>query len=284
MAGTLYLVATPIGNLEDFSPRAQRVLREVAAIACEDTRQTRKLLARFAIATPLVSYHEHNERRRAPELAARLAAGESLALVSDAGTPLLSDPGHRLVQAALAAGAVITPIPGPAALAAALVASGLAAAPFYFAGFLPAAPGARRKVLASWRNRGETIVFYEAPHRLIASLRDAAAELGGERQLALARELTKLHEEFFRGTIAEALRHLEAAPPRGEFTVVLAPAPAGESGAPAPLSEPPSVLRMRELLAAGLSQRDALKQAARETGQPRATVYREWQSAGRSRS
>ncbi|MGH9542005.1 MAG: 16S rRNA (cytidine(1402)-2'-O)-methyltransferase [Terriglobales bacterium] len=278
--GTLYLVATPIGNLEDFSPRAQRTLQEVAVIACEDTRQTGKLLARFALATPLVSYHQHNEQQRAVALLARLVAGDSVALVSDAGMPVISDPGLRLVAAAAAAGVSVVPIPGPSAPIAALAASGLSAAPFYFAGFLPAAAAARRRVLETWRARPETIVYFEAPHRLAASLRDAVAILGGERGVVLARELTKIHEEFFRGSLAAALAHLEDHPPRGEFTLVLAP-PADD--APPPAAAPAAVLaRLRELTAGGLSPRDALKLVARESGQPKAKLYRLWQ-ASRSR-
>lgn len=202
-SGTLYLVATPIGNLEDISLRALRVLGEAAVIAAEDTRHTRKLLSHHGLHARLVSLHEHNERARAPALIERLLAGESIALVSDAGTPGLSDPGTDLVGAAVAAGVPIVPIPGPSAFLAALVASGLPASPVTFLGFLPVASGERRRALDSIRSLQHTLVLFEAPHRLLRTLRDLTQVLGGERRTAVARELTKVHEEVFRDGFAK---------------------------------------------------------------------------------
>ena len=192
MAGTLYIVATPIGNLEDITYRAVRVLGEVDRIACEDTRQTRKLLERYGIATPMVSYHEHNERSRSEELLAELRAGKNIALVSDAGTPLISDPGYRLVESAREQGIAVSPVPGPAALVAGLSASGLATDAFVFLGFLPPKQGQRRKILESWKSAGATLVFYEAPHRIVETLQDIQETLGS-RTVVVARELTKIH-------------------------------------------------------------------------------------------
>ncbi|HEV2763744.1 MAG TPA: 16S rRNA (cytidine(1402)-2'-O)-methyltransferase, partial [Pyrinomonadaceae bacterium] len=202
--GTLYLVATPIGNLEDITRRALRVLSEVDLVACEDTRHTRQLLERYGIDRPTVSYHEHNEQERAAELASRLAAGESVALVSDAGTPAVSDPGFRLVRACVEQGVAVVPVPGPSAFVAALVASGLPTDEFYFGGFLPARTHARRARLEEVRALRATLVFYETPHRLAHALADAL-ELLGEREAAVARELTKLHEEIVRGRLSELL-------------------------------------------------------------------------------
>lgn len=203
MPGRLLLVATPIGNLNDLSPRAARALDEADLVACEDTRHSGRLLANLGLKKRLVSLHEHNERRRIPELVAALARGETIAVVSDAGTPLLSDPGYPLTRAAIAAGARIEPIPGPSAILAALVASGLPPYPFTFAGFPPPKPGKRRTFYRRFGGLGHTLVVYESPHRLAASLDDAIAELGPERPAALARELTKLHEEIVRGTLAD---------------------------------------------------------------------------------
>src|SRR5437016_1959218 len=200
--GTLYVVATPIGNLEDVSARALRVLREVGLIACEDTRHTRTLLNHFGIETKTISYHEHNERERAVELFRLLEAGKDIAIVSDAGTPLISDPGFRIVSAAIQRGVSIIPVPGPAAFVAALVASGLPCDQFLFGGFLPARASARRKRLQELRPIRATLVVYEAPHRIARTLKDAV-EIFGNRPGAVARELTKLHEETVRGSLAE---------------------------------------------------------------------------------
>ena len=197
MPGTLFIVATPIGNLEDITPRALRVLGEVDLIACEDTRHTRALLNRFGIKAKTISYHEHNERERAEELCEFLEAGSNIAIVSDAGTPLISDPGFRIVSAATKRGIQVIPIPGPAAFVAALIASGLPTDQFFFAGFLPARATARRAMLEELRAISATLVFYEAPHRIARTLKDALNVLG-DRTAAVARELTKLHEEIAR--------------------------------------------------------------------------------------
>ena len=273
MAGTLYLVATPIGNLEDISQRALRTLREVDVVACEDTRHTRILLNHFGIKTPTVSYHEHNERARAEELCRDLEAGKSVALVSDAGTPLISDPGFRIVQAAIERRIPVVPIPGAAALIAALIASGLPSDQFFFAGFLPARANERRKRLEELHNVPATIVFYEAPHRIAATLK-AAAEVLGNRQAVLARELTKLHEEILRGGLDELARRLsEQEKPRGEMVLMVsgaAPDSAGETRSSSrDLGE-----RVNELESTGLDAKTALKQAAREFGMKRAEAYR----------
>jgi len=222
MPGRLLLVATPIGNLEDLSPRARRALEEADRIACEDTRHTGKLLHALGIRKPLLSLHEHNERRRLPELLAALDAGETIAVASDAGTPLVSDPGFPLVRAAAEAGHRIEPIPGPSAILAALVGSALPPQPFTFAGFPPPKSGKRRTF---WRGLGElghTVVVFESPHRLLASLDDAIAELGPDRPAAIGRELTKLHEEFLRGPLGELRATLGARSSlKGEFVLVV---------------------------------------------------------------
>jgi len=219
--GTLYLVATPIGNLEDITLRALRILREVDLIACEDTRHTQKLLHHYEIRKALVSYHEHNERQRAPELVARLERGENVALVSDAGTPIVSDPGHRLVALAIESGIPVVPVPGASALLAALAASGFPTDEFLFVGFLPARAGERRRALERLAGEPRTLVFFEAPHRLRASL-EAALGVLGDRRAVIARELTKVHEEFHRGALRELLESLPE--PRGEMTVLIAAA------------------------------------------------------------
>ncbi len=220
MAGTLYVVATPIGNLEDITYRAVRILAEVDLIACEDTRLTRKLLNRYGIHKTLLSYHEHNEQRRALELLGRLERGDSIALVSDAGTPLISDPGYRLVSRAAELGIRIVPIPGPSALLAALSAAGLPTDSFLFLGFLPPKASKRRKALERLRNSGATVVLYEAPHRILDTLADVAAVLG-DPPVVLARELTKLHEEFLRGPASAVARRLAERPSlKGEFTLL----------------------------------------------------------------
>jgi 16S rRNA (cytidine1402-2'-O)-methyltransferase len=263
--GTVYVVATPIGNLEDLSPRAVRVLREAALIACEDTRHSAVLCARFAIDTPRVSLHAHNEARRTPELLARLARGESLALVSDAGTPLVSDPGERFVRAALDAGAAVVPVPGPSALLAALVASGFATRPFAFAGFLPRRGAERARELAALAAFPGALVLYEAPNRAQATLADLRAALG-PRRVALARELTKRHETVLRGTLGEiALDEL-----RGELTIVVE----GPREAAQPAAAPADVeAEIARLLADGHSARDTAREVAARFGLPRRDVY-----------
>src|ERR1700674_5370740 len=221
MPGTLFIVAPPIGNLEDLTPRALRVLREVDLIACEDTRHTRGLLNRFGMRTRTISYHEHNERERAKELCKLLEAGSNLAIVSDAGTPLISDPGFRIVGAAIEQGIQVIPIPGPAAFVAALIASGLPTDQFFFAGFLPARATARRAMLEELRAIPATLIFYEAPHRIARTLKDALNTLGN-RTAAVARELTKLHEEIARGSLSELDRRFsEGDPARGEMVLII---------------------------------------------------------------
>ena len=219
-AGVLYLVATPIGNLEDMSARALRVLGEVRAVAAEDTRRTRRLLDHFGLSMPVVSLFEHNERGRVPELVERLCRGESLALVTDAGSPGVADPGYRLVRAAIDAGAVVQSVPGPSAVIAALQVSGLPTDSFTFAGFLPVKPGARRRRLAALARRRETVVVFEAPHRIEAALGDLETTWG-ERPIALARELTKTFEEVLRGSARQVRGQLTAEKRRGEMVLVL---------------------------------------------------------------
>jgi 16S rRNA (cytidine1402-2'-O)-methyltransferase len=273
----LYLVATPIGNLEDITLRALRVLKEADRIACEDTRQTQKLLNHFDIATPTISYHQHNEQSRTLELIALLQQGSRVAVVSDAGTPAFSDPGLDLVRAAVAAGVPVIPIPGPNAALNALVASGLDTDRFLYVGFLAAKPGARRTELETLASRlpGLTLVVYEAPHRILETLADVEAVWGNSVRVVLARELTKIHEEFLRGTVAEVRRALsERDRIRGEM-VLLIEAPAG--------GEPPKVGgTIQEQLAywmkaEGLDEKDALKRVARERGVSKSDVYRELQ-------
>jgi len=223
MAGTLHVVSTPIGNVEDLSPRARRILAEAAVVACEDTRHTGRLLARCGLASRLISLHEHNEARRVPGLVARLTAGENVALVSDAGTPLLSDPGFLLVREAVARGIDVRPVPGPSAALAALVASGLPPYPFTFAGFAPRKAGKRRKFFEWLGELGHSCVVFESPRRLLATL-ESAAETLGERPVAVCRELTKLHEEVLRGTAAELTAVLGARPAlKGEIVLVIGP-------------------------------------------------------------
>lgn len=228
-AGVLYVVATPIGNLEDVSARALRVLREVDRVAAEDTRRTGQLLRHFAIETPLTSYHDAAERRRAPELVASMQAGASIALVSDAGTPLVSDPGYRLVRAAIDAGIRVVPVPGPSAAVALLSVSGLAIDRFAFEGFLPPKPGKRRKRLERLRDEERTMVFYESPHHVERTLREIL-EVLGDREIVVGRELTKIFEEVLRGRVSEVLAGVTAGSPRGEYTLALRGRAKEESG------------------------------------------------------
>ena len=270
MPGTLYLVATPIGNLEDITYRAVHLLGECDLIACEDTRQTRKLLDHYGIARPMLSYHEHNEAARTPELVARLCAGESIALVSDAGMPLISDPGSRLVQTAIEAGIPVQPVPGPSAMVAALSASGLDAEAFRFCGFLPAKPGQRARALEALNDETATLVFYEAPHRILATLADVARLLPG-RPVVVARELTKLHEEFLRGTAAEVRESLAArGAVKGEITLLVG---RGREAA----DNTPLAAAVEERMRAGMSRMEALKAVARRRGLSKREVYRKLQ-------
>jgi 16S rRNA (cytidine1402-2'-O)-methyltransferase len=269
MAGTLYVVATPIGNLSDLSARAAETLGKVAAIACEDTRQTRKLLNHLSIDRPLVAFHEHNERERSAELVARLTAGESLALVSDAGTPLISDPGYRLIDAALEAGIAVVPIPGPCAAIAALSASGLPTDAFYFGGFLPPKATQRRKLLESLRSLEATLIFYEAPHRIVECVEDIEAALGN-RNIVLAREITKMYEEFLRGTAGELSATLKTRDSiKGEFTVLI-----GKATEAANLDSRPVEEAVAELESQGMPRMEAIKTVARDRGLPKREIYR----------
>jgi 16S rRNA (cytidine1402-2'-O)-methyltransferase len=266
----LYLVATPIGNLEDITLRALRMLKEVDLIACEDTRHTRRLLDHFGISKPVVSYHEHNERERAAELVERLARGEAIAVVTDAGTPGISDPAYRLVTAAIEQGIAVVPIPGATALIAGLVASGLPPDEFLFAGFLPSKRQARRAKLEELRAARATLVLYEAPHRIRETLSDAR-EVLGDRRAALARELTKLHEQFVRGRLSQISAQLITQEPRGEMTLVIA----GNSDDNLWVEVPGTLSAQVERLIAemGLSRNEALKQAARSRGLSKKAAY-----------
>jgi 16S rRNA (cytidine1402-2'-O)-methyltransferase len=266
VSGTLYLVATPIGNLEDITFRAVRLLREVAIIACEDTRHTRKLLDHYGIERPTISYHEHNENSRAGELIERLESGQDIALVSDAGTPLVSDPGYRLVSQALHSGVRVVPVPGPSAILAALTASGLPTDSFYFGGFLPAKRNQRRAALQLCLEMDCTAIFYEAPHRIAATLEDISELLPGH-PVVLSREITKLHEEFLSGDAQQVLKQLSEHNTRGEMTILI--------GKGKPIVDQSVTItdavsaRMNE----GLSRMDAMKAVARERGLSKREVY-----------
>jgi 16S rRNA (cytidine1402-2'-O)-methyltransferase len=267
MPGLLYLVATPIGNLEDITYRAVRVLREAGLIACEDTRQTRKLLDHYDIRTPTISYHEHNEAERAAELASRMAAGAVVALVSDAGMPLVSDPGYRLVRAAIDIAVPVIAVPGPSAALTALAASGLPTDSFRFGGFLPSKPGQRAKALEALAEEQATLIFYEAPHRILEAL-EAVEQALGHRPVVVARELTKIHEEFLRGTAADVRAQLAARDAiRGEITLLI-----GKATGPAPDDRPVDEA-VEELVNAGTPRMDAIKQVARRRGLSKREVY-----------
>ena len=274
--GTLYLVGTPIGNLEDITLRALRILKEADLIACEDTRQTAKLLNHYGIDKRMTSYHEHNELTRAAELVTHLEQGDNIALVSDAGMPGISDPGYRLVALAVRHHIRVVPIPGASAFLSALVASGLATDSFRFAGFLPAKPGARRSALEAIRNSPRTQIFYEAPHRIVATMHDIVEVLGPERHVVIAREVTKLHEEFLRGRAQEVCEQLASrGDVPGEMTLLIAKA---EELATAPAASRTVNQRVRELMHEGkLDEKAALKQAAKEFGLSKSEAYREWQ-------
>ena len=270
MPGTLYLVATPIGNLDDITLRAINVMGDVSLIACEDTRHTRKLLTHFGINTRTISYHEHNERERAAELLERLINGESIAVVSDAGTPGISDPGFRLVQLAIENDIRVVPVPGAAAFVSALVASGIPTDEFFFAGFLPSRATARRAKLKELQALPATLVLYEAPHRLAASLRDAS-EILGQRNAVVARELTKIHEEIARGSLGELADRYGSENVRGEIVLVIERASAKTET----VFTARSVSELVDSFESeGLDHRAALKKAARELGLSRDDAYR----------
>jgi 16S rRNA (cytidine1402-2'-O)-methyltransferase len=272
--GTLYLVATPIGNLEDITHRAVRILREVDLIACEDTRRTRVLLDHYQIKAKLLSYHEHNEKGRAAELGAQLESGADVALVSDAGTPCISDPGYRLVRESIKCGARVVPVPGATAFVSALIASGLPTNEFFFGGFLPARTAARRARLSALSNFSSTLIFYEAPHRIIDTLRDAH-EILGEREAVIARELTKVHEEIARGLLSELLARYEtAAAPRGEIILIIDRHVIAPAHAERLLTEISVATRVAALEVEGFGTRAALKKVAHEMNMSRSEAYR----------
>jgi 16S rRNA (cytidine1402-2'-O)-methyltransferase len=266
--GCLYIVSTPIGNLEDITYRAVRILRDVAWIACEDTRTTRRLLDHYGIQTRLLSYHEHNEASRTEDLLERLQQGESGALVSDAGTPLVSDPGYRVVRAAVQAGIRVEALPGASALLAGLAVSGLPTDQFHFGGFLPAKQGQRTRLLESLRDEAATLIFYEAPHRVLESLEDIETTLG-EREIVIARELTKIHEEVLRGTAAAIRTNLAARDMiRGEFVILVAKASEPEH------DDTPAEEAVALLVSAGIDRMEAMKTVARQRGLSKRDVYK----------
>lgn len=268
--GRLRVVATPIGNLEELSPRARRALAEADLVAAEDTRHTGRLLTHFGIDTPRFALHEHNEREAAERLVARLAAGENIALVSDAGTPLVSDPGYRLVRAATEAGIEVTPIAGPCAAIAALSVAGLPTDRFVFEGFLPARPAARRERLAVLAGETRTLVFYESVHRVTEAVADMAAALGAERRSVVARELTKRHESLHRGALAQAARALAGGEIviKGEFVIVV------EGAAPRRADDTAGAERLLRILLGELPLKQAVRLAAEVSGEARNALYR----------
>jgi 16S rRNA (cytidine1402-2'-O)-methyltransferase len=276
LAPGLYLVATPIGNLEDITLRALRILRSVDRIACEDTRQTQKLLNHFEIRTPTVSYHMHNEGSRSEELVAELKLGARIAIVSDAGTPGIADPGGQIANAAIAAGIDVFPVPGANAALSGLIASGLPTEQFTFHGFLPAKAGQRKTALEELPRNDATHLFYEAPHRILDTLADVEAVFGPAQHIVIARELTKLHEEFLRGAVSELRAQLAARPSiRGEIVLMLAPSMAENENAEQRVSIAVEVAALSK--AAGISEMDALKRVARDRGIGKSDAYRELQ-------
>jgi 16S rRNA (cytidine1402-2'-O)-methyltransferase len=274
--GCLYLVATPIGNLEDISLRALRVLKEADFIACEDTRQSMKLLAHFDIQTRMVSYHEHNEITRAPEIVIDLEQGAKVALVSDAGTPAISDPGHRLVSLCVRHGIRVVPVPGPSAFVAALAASGMPIEEFAFIGFLPSRQTERRKALRVLAAEPRTLALYEAPHRLLDTLEDAL-EILGNRPAVVAREVTKVYEEFLRGHLEQLLADVRKKAPRGEITLLIGPADGEAIHAMASaMAAVPLARRVEEVMKErSVDRKAALKVAARERGLTRREAYKQ---------
>jgi 16S rRNA (cytidine1402-2'-O)-methyltransferase len=268
-ASTLYLVGTPIGNLEDITFRAVRILQEVDLIAAEDTRHTGKLLHHFQIKTPQISCHEHNERQQVPQLIEKLSAGQSIALVTDAGMPGISDPGFLMVAACVTAGITVVPIPGVTAVITGLSASGLASDRFVFEGFLPVKGIDRQQRLSAIKSETRTIVFYEAPHRLRRTLADLAEQLEPQRQVVLARELTKMHEEFWRGSLEGAIEHHQAKEPQGEYVIIVA----GADFSTPQWSDDLIKTELTQLLAQGISRSDASKQLAALTAVNKRHIY-----------
>ena len=269
LPGALYLVGTPIGNLEDMTFRAIRTLKEADIIAAEDTRHTGKLLQYFQIETPQISYHDHNTQQRIPQLIERLQQGVAIALVTDAGMPGISDPGYELVCACVAKQIAVVPIPGPSAVTTAIAAAGLPCDRFVFEGFLPTKGKSRKERIEALKTEPRTVVLYESPHRLIKTLKELGENLSLDRSIALARELTKRYEEFWRGTIGEALVYYEAVVPKGEFTVAIAPAPQVTTT----LSEAEVILELKNLIAQGLSRTAASKQLAKRTTLSKRDIY-----------
>ena len=268
--GTLYIVATPIGNLEDITLRALRILKEVELIAAEDTRHSRKLLSHYGISRPLTSYFDHNKEFKGNYLLEKLTEGVSVALISDAGTPCISDPGYQLVRDAVAAGITVVPIPGPSAAITAIAASGLPTDRFAFEGFLPNRQGKRRERLASLRDERSVLIFYESPNRLVATLEDMA-EILGDREAVVARELTKLYEEFVRGSLTFLAERFRERKVRGEVVVIVAPATEQQEREGSSVSS-----LLQNLLTSGdISLKDAVKRVALETGAPRGEIYDE---------
>lgn len=268
-AGTLYIVGTPIGNLEDITFRALEILRKVDLIAAEDTRHTGKLLQHFQIATPQISYHDHNRRGRLPELVQRLSQQTTIALVTDAGMPGISDPGYELVKACVDAGISVVPIPGVSAVVTAVSAAGLPTDRFVFEGFLPLKGQERQTRLETLQTEPRTLVFYEAPHRLKQTLQDLLNWMGADRSIVLARELTKLHEQFWRGTVAEAITYYQTREPQGEFTLVVA----GHQTTEPQLSESALLAELQHLIQQGLSRSQASRQLAQQTALSRRQIY-----------
>ena len=270
MAGMLYLVPTPIGNLGDISTRCRETLEAADFIAAEDTRVSLKLLNHLGIKKSLVSYYEHNKAFKGDKIVERILAGETCALVSDAGSPAISDPGEDLVKQCAAAGITVCAIPGPCAAITALSISGQATGRFCFEGFLSTSKKSRREHLESLKNEQRTMIFYEAPHKLLSTLEDMAEVFGNDRPISLCRELTKLHEEVVRTTLSEAIEKYSANPPKGEFVLIIA-------GAPAPVeevaSEADAASRVAQLIEGGMSRKDAIKQTAKELGLPKNVVY-----------
>ncbi|AFZ28918.1 protein of unknown function UPF0011 [Gloeocapsa sp. PCC 7428] len=267
--GILYVVGTPIGNLEDITFRAVRILQSVDLIAAEDTRHTGKLLQHFQIATPQLSYHEHNRHSRVPELVQKLSEGKAIALVTDAGMPGISDPGYELVKACIAANISIVPIPGASAVITALCAAGLPTDRFVFEGFLPAKGKERQQRQAALETESRTMIFYESPHRLRQTLQDFANCFGQDRQIVLARELTKLYEEFWRGSIADAIAHYNQREPQGEYTLVVAGVPPSKLH----LTEAEIKAELQKIMAQGISRSQASRQLAKEISLSRSQIY-----------
>ena len=267
--GTLYVVGTPIGNLEDITFRAVRILQSVDLIAAEDTRHTGRLLQHFQITVPQISYHDHNQNSRIPELIEKLHQGKAIALVTDAGIPGISDPGYELVKACIEAGILVVPIPGASAVITALSAAGLPTDKFVFEGFLSAKGKERKERLEFIQSEPRTIIFYEAPHRLRQTLQDLADALGSERQIVLARELTKLHEEFWRGDIHHAIAHYQHKEPQGEYTLVVAGIPPAKPQ----LSEAQLKAELLQLISQGISRSQASRELAKVTSVSRRQLY-----------